>query len=241
MSNKGLYKTGLVFAVLTALSWILFVIGNFGSSSTAGGIVEAYIARSESASLLMYTWGGIFGSLFVVPVFLAFFQGFRHEVGSVLAVPVAFAILGVVFLTMGFMVDTGSMIYYFGPAVAAAESADATLIVKAGQLAQDSIEVTWAIGSFLAYGGSIVWMAILLLRSERVSRWVNWVGILGGLAGFVWLVRFVPVPAPQSIGFILLFLNIIFSIVWLVGLSLVLTKSTEENPRASAEANTASR
>lgn len=55
MSNKGLYKTGLVFAVLTALSWILFVIGSIGSSGSAGGIVETYIAQSESASLLMYT------------------------------------------------------------------------------------------------------------------------------------------------------------------------------------------
>jgi len=227
MSNKGLYKTGLVFAGLTALSWILFVLGNFGSSGSAGGIVEAYIARSESASLLMYTWGGIFGSLFVVPVFLSFFQGFRRETGSVLSVPVAFAILGVVFLTMGFMVDTGSMIYYFGPAAAVAEGADAELIVKAAQLAQDSIEVTWAIGSFLAYGGSIVWMAILFLRSEQVAKWINWVGILGGLAGFVWLIRFLPISAPQSIGFVLLFLNIILSIVWLVGISITLNRSRD--------------
>lgn len=225
MSNKGLYKTGLIFAVLTALSWFLFVMGNFGSSGSAGGIVEAYIARSESSSILMYTWGGIFGSLFVVPVFLSFFQGFRRETGSVLSVPVAFAILGVVFLTMGFMVDTGSMIYYFGPAAAAAEGADAELIVKAAQLAQDSIEVTWAIGSFLAYGGSIVWMAILFLRSEQVAKWINWVGILGGLAGFVWLIRFLPISAPQSIGFVLLFLNIILSILWLVGISITLNRS----------------
>ncbi len=225
MSNKGLYKTGLIFAVLTALSWFLFVMGNFGSSGSAGGIVEAYIARSESSSILMYTWGGIFGSLFVVPVFLSFFQGFRRETGSVLSVPVAFAILGVVFLTMGFMVDTGSMIYYFGPAAAAAEGADAELIVKAAQLAQDSIEVTWAIGSFLAYGGSIVWMAILFLKSEQVAKWINWVGILGGLAGFVWLIRFLPISAPQSIGFVLLFLNIILSILWLVGISITLNRS----------------
>ncbi len=229
MSNKGLYKTGMVFAVLTALSWILFVIGSIGSSGSSGGIVETYIAQSGSASLLMYTWGGILGSLFVVPIYLAFFQGFRYETGSVLAVPVTFAILGVVFLTMGFMVDTGSMIYYFGPAAAAAEGADAELIVKAGQLAQDSIEVTWAIGSFLAYGGSIVWIAILLFRSGRVQKWLNWFGVVGGLAGFVWLVRFLPISAPQSLGFILIFINIILSIVWLVGLSLVLTRTPEKN------------
>ncbi len=229
MSNKGLYQTGLVFAALTALGWILFVIGSMSFPQVEGaGVVEGYLARADSSANLLYTWGGVLGSLSVIPVFLAFFQGFRQETGSVLVVPVTFAVVGVAFLTMGFMVDTGSLIYYFGPAVAAAEGPDAELMVKAAQLAQDSIEVTWAIGSFLAYGGSVVWMAILLFRASRVPRWMNWAGIIGGLAGFVWLVRFIPVSAPQSAGIILLLLNIVLTMVWLVGLSIVLTRSGEE-------------
>ncbi len=122
------------------------------------------------------------------------------------------------------------MIYYFGPAVADVEAVDVELIVNAAQLAQDSIEVTWAIGSFLAYGGSIVWMAILLYRAGAASRWLSWAGIIGGLAGFVWLVRFIPVSAPQSAGFVLLFVNIILSMVWLVGLSVVLSRTDKERP-----------
>jgi len=228
MSDRGLYKTGLIFALLTALSWALFVVGSFGLAQEGdGGVVEDYLARAESAASLMYTWGGIFGSLFVIPVFLAFFQGFRHETGSVLAVPVTFAIVGVAFLTLGFMVDTGSMIYQFGPAVAEAEAQEAERMVMAARLAQDSIEVTWAIGSFLAYGGSIVWMAILFLRSDRASRWMNWVGIVGGLAGFVWVVRFFPVSAPPSAAIILIMLNILLGMVWLVGLSRALARSSE--------------
>ena len=229
MSNKGLYQTGLVFTALTALGWILFVIGSMSFPQVEGaGVVEGYLARADSSANLLYTWGGVLGSLSVIPVFLAFFQGFRQETGSVLVVPVTFAVVGVAFLTMGFMVDTGSLIYYFGPAVAAAEGSDAELMVKAAQLAQDSIEVTWAIGSFLAYGGSVVWMAILLFRASRAPRWMNWAGIIGGLAGFVWLVRFIPVSAPQSAGIIILLLNIVLTMVWLVGLSIVLTRSGEE-------------
>ena len=226
MSNKGLYKTGLLFSVLTAIGWLLFVIGmlTFPRGGTMG-TVENFLVRANSSAVLFYTWGGIIGSLCVVPVFLALYFGIRSETGSVLAVPLAFALIGVVFLTLGFMVDTGSMIYYFGPAISEMTSSEAELLMPAAQFAQDSIEVTWAIGSFLAYGGSIVWMAILLLRANWAAKWINWAGIIGGLAGFVWLVRFLPVPAPQIAGIILLMLNIILVMVWLIGLSVVLVKS----------------
>jgi hypothetical protein len=140
---------------------------------------------------------------------------------------VAFALVGVVFLTMGFMVDTGSLIYYFGPAVAEAGAADAENIAQAAQLAQDSIEVTWAVGSVLAYGGSVLWMAILFLSTSRAPKWINWTGIVGGLAGFVWVVRFLPIDAPQSLGMVLLLANIVLVMVWLVGLSTVLSRSGE--------------
>jgi len=99
---------------------------------------------------------------------------------------------------------------------------------KAAQLSQDNIEVTWVSGSFLAYEGSIVWIAILLFRASRMPRWMNWAGIIGGLAGFVWIVRFFPVPAPQSVGIIFLFINIVLVMVWLVGLSIALARSGDE-------------
>ena len=218
MSDKGLYKTGLVFAVITAIGWLLFVVGSMTFPQVGElGSLERYFAVTDSSAALMYTWGGIFGALCAVPIFLAFFQGFRNDTGSVLVVPVVFAIIGSAFLALGFMVDSGSHIYYFGPAVAAAQGAEAETMLKAAQLAQDSIEVTWAIGSFLAYGSSILWMAILFLRSPLASKWLNWVGIIGSLAGFVWLLRFIPVPAPQSVGIILLFVNILGTMIWLIG------------------------
>ena len=234
MDNKGLYKTGLIFALLTALGWIIFVAGMVSSTQgDAPGEVARYIAQSESTALLMYTWGGILGSLAVIPVFLAIFQGFRQETGSVLAVPVTFGLIGVGFLTMGFMVDSGSLIYYFGPAIANANVLETGFLVQAAQFAQDSIEVTWAIGSILAYGGSILWIAFLLFRTSRVPKWLNLAGIIGGLAGFVWAIRFLPIPAPQSVGIILLFLNILLAMVWLLGLSIILVRSGEQDTEAT--------
>jgi hypothetical protein len=112
MSNKGLYQTGLVFAVLTALGWILFVVGSMAFPQGEGtGALESYLARADSSAALMYTWGGILGSLLVIPVFLALFQGFRRETGSILAVPITFAMVGVAFIKNGFIVDKGYIIY----------------------------------------------------------------------------------------------------------------------------------
>jgi len=228
MSNKGLYRTGFVFSLLTAFGWVLFIAGMLTASQGAGaGPVADYLARANSTSILLYTWGGVLGSLAVIPVFLSFYQGYRQETGSVLIVPLVFGLVGVAFLTMGFMVDTGSMIYYFGPVVSASVSANAEAVVQAAQLAQDSIEVTWSFGSFLGYGGAVLWMALLFLKNSSTPKWLNWVGIIGGLAGFVWLLRFVPISAPQSLGIILLFLNIILTMVWLIGLSVKLTRSGE--------------
>ena len=225
MLNRGLYQTGLVFAILTALAWILFVVGLI--SSTQGqdaGLVEGYLASAESSASLMYLWGGILGSLFIIPVYLAMYLGFQREIGSVMLAPLAFAIVGVVFLTLGFMVDVGSGIYHFGPAVAQAEGQNAETMVLAAQLAQDSIEMTWAVGSFMAFGGPLVWIAILLFRSSRVPGWLNWIGIIGGLAGCAWILSWVPVP---PVGPIPLMVNIVFSMVWFIGLSLVLVRSGE--------------
>ena len=98
-------------------------------------------------------------------------------------------------------------------------------MVLAAKLAQDSIETTWVIGSFLAYGGPFVWLAILLFRSNRVPAWLNWIGIVGGLGGFVWITNFVPVP---PIGPIPLLLNIVLCMAWLIGVSLILVRTAED-------------
>jgi xanthosine utilization system XapX-like protein len=54
---------------------------------------------------------------------------------------------------------------------------------------------------------------------------MNWVGIVGGISGFVWALRWIPIPAPQSVGLVLLMLNIVLGMVWLVGVSRIVMGS----------------
>jgi hypothetical protein len=93
------------------------------------------------------------------------------------------------------------------------------------QTAADAIEVAWDVGSFLAYGLGSLWTALLLLRVVGVPRWINVLGIVGGLAGFFWIYDFVPIalPLPGVLGPV----NILATIVWMIALAAVLARATE--------------
>jgi hypothetical protein len=226
MSNKGLYQTGFVFAILTTLSWLVFVVGSITSGD--GSSLEGWLALGNSTAGFLYNWGGTFGSLLAIPVFLALYTGFRQEIGVVLRIPVAFALVGSAYLAMGFMVDAGSGIYIFRPIVAEASGDEAIDLWRAARLAQDSIEVTWFIGSFMAYGAAVVWMAVLMLRSAKAPRWLNWVGIIAGLAGFIWLRLFIPIPMPQILFLVLILINVFVGMGWMVGLTFILARANED-------------
>lgn len=71
MSNKSLYRTAVVFSIITAMGWLLFILGSLsGQPAGDAGVVANYLARAGSTSILLYTWGGVVGSLAVIPVLL---------------------------------------------------------------------------------------------------------------------------------------------------------------------------
>ena len=224
MNDRGMSRTGVTFAVATAICWLLFVIGmaTFPRGATT---VETYLAAAASPAIYLYTWGGVLGALLSIAVFVVFLSGFRGNTGQVLAVPIVFSIVGSAFLALGFMTDSGSHIYHFAPALAAESLQTATALLKPAQFAQDSIEVAWSVGSFLSYGGPVVWAAILILKSTSAPRWICWAGIIGGLAGFVWVLGFLPLGAPQIMAIILVFINVVAVTTWLLGLSLYLVRA----------------
>lgn len=231
MKDRGLYRTGFVCAILVTISWAVFVYGMLASPGPVDAVAD-YDIYAESLGNMAYLWGGIFGSLLVIPVFLALYQGFREEIGSVLSVPVVFGIVGAALLMLGFMVDSGSAAYQFQLNLADAGGVDDATLLAAQALARDAIEMTWAIGSILAYGLPILWIGILLLRSRRVPRWLSWVGIVGGAAGFVWAIRYLPVEVGQGLAIPILMLNIVLVVVWLVWMSWILLQE-EDAERAS--------
>jgi len=227
VSNRGLYQAGLVFAMLTALAWALFVIGLVSApSGQDAGPVAGYVADAASTGTILYLWGGVARWLCIVQVYLSICLGFARETGSVLLAPVGLALMGAAFLTLGFMVDTRSAVYTFAPVVAQADQLSAESTLVAAQFAQDSIEMTWSMGSFLAYGGPIVWIAILLFRSNRVPSWSNLAGVVAGLAGFVWILSWLPLPPAGPIP---LLVNIVLGMVWFVGLALVLVRTDADH------------
>lgn len=232
--DRGLYRTAFVCAVLVALSWAVFVYGMLVPPPGPFDTLEAYLQQPTTPAQLAYLWGGIFGSLLVIPVFLALYQGYRDEIGTVLSVPVVLGIVGAAMLMLGFMVDSGSSAYQFPITLEGVSGVDDATLLAAEALARDHIEMTWAIGSILSYGLAILWIAILLLRSPRVPRWLSWVGVVAGLAGFVWAIRYLPIPVGNAAAIPILIVNIVLGIVWIVGMAWLLQR--DAGPEAPAEA-----
>lgn len=223
LSNKGLYQASFAFAILTVLGWVAFILGMMGSPDTSGmDRVEAFLAVAQAGTpVLLYAWGGILGALFAIAPFIAMYQAFEREVGTVLLLPVAAAVIGSVLLAQSFTNGAASHLYTYAHAIEEASPAAAAQMVIAAEAALDNFEVMWDLSSFLAYGGRILWIAVLLLRSTATPKWLHVVGIIGGLAGFLWLADFVNIQLP----FILLPINIVASLVWLVGVMVVLLRS----------------
>lgn len=235
MSNKSLYRTGLVFAILMSVSWIAYVVGGMSRPDTSGlGPAASILAMVEAGwPTTLATWGGVLGSLFTLPAFLVYWMGFGRR-APVLLIPVVFVVVGAVFVALAFMMDAASLAYIYAPALAGKSAAEADQLAFVAKIAVDAIETTWDLGSFLAYGFGVLWTAILLLRVTGVPKWINIIGIIGGLAGFAWMVDFFPFTLPLAA--IWLPINILAVIVWMIALSAVLARTNEEAANASSGA-----
>jgi hypothetical protein len=238
MSNKSLYRAGLVFAILMSVSWIAYVIGGMSQPDTSDlGPAASILAIVESGwPATLAIWGGVLGSLFTIPAFLVYFVGFGRR-APVLLIPVAFVVVGAVFVALAFMMDAASLRYIYAPALAGKSAAEAGQFAFVARIAVDSIEVAWDVGSFLAYGFGSLWTAILLLRVAGVPKWINVVGIIGGLAGLAWMIDFVPFTLPLAD--IWLPINILAVIVWMIALSAVLARTDEPSTEAEVSSATA--
>ena len=94
----------------------------------------------------------------------------------------------------------------------------------AASLAVEVFEMPWNVGSFLLFGLGIGLIAYYALRTATGPKWLNWVGIIAGLSGIVWLRTYLPFLLPVSV--FLIVLNILTIIVWSIGLSAVLARRT---------------
>ncbi len=83
-------------------------------------------------------------------------------------------------------------------------------------------EVMWWVGSFLAYGLGVGLMSIHAWHSTSTPKWINGVGIVGGLSGIIWLRHFLPFLMPVAALFSLV--NILTIIIWSIGLAVALAR-----------------
>ncbi len=99
------------------------------------------------------------------------------------------------------------------------------MLLAATQIAGDLIEVTWFVGSFLAYSLGIGLFSYTALRSAPIAKWINWVGLVAGIAGLAWLTPFI--PALEPIAMIPRLVNILGIFVWSIAMSVVMLRMKE--------------
>ena len=95
----------------------------------------------------------------------------------------------------------------------------------AAQAATKVFEVAWFFGSFLAYGLGVGLMAFYARRAAIGPGWLNWLGMIAGVTGLIWLRFFI--PALQPLELLGSLLNILLIFIWSIGLSVVLVRRGE--------------
>ncbi|MCP4167917.1 MAG: DUF4386 family protein [Chloroflexi bacterium] len=224
MSNRNLYRIGLVAAIISTVGWIFFVLGNMSSPDLpAIADPQQYFQTLQGArsTYLLYGWGGVIGAFLTIPYILAFFYA-TENAGSVRSVATSAAVIGAVLTAAGFMSNTLSPIYFILP-VALETDPEALLATRiAVELIIDAFEAMWWVGSFLVYGVGIGSIAIHAWQSTSAPKWINGVGIVAGLTGIIWLRHFIPFLLPLTR--ILSLLNILTASIWAIALSAWLTR-----------------
>ena len=156
-----------------------------------------------------------------IPYFQVFRDALKDKVPASSMVTTT-AIIGSVLTAYGFFAAL-VMIYAWVPAALDASPETLPMIGVVTEYAADVFEVPWWIGSFMVYCLGVGLMAYYALRTDTGPKWVNIVGIVGGLAGIIWLRYFFrALYAFELIGSLI---NILAVTVWAIGLAVALLRA----------------
>ncbi|MCP5097558.1 MAG: hypothetical protein GY943_18585 [Chloroflexi bacterium] len=177
--------------------------------------------QDARSTRLLYGWGGVLGTLLTIPYILAFHYA-TEDAGSVRIVATTTAVIGSVLTAVGFMSTALSSAYFLLP-MALESAPEALAMMKiAATFSTRVFEVMWWVGSFLAYGLGVGLMSIHAWHSTSAPKWINGVGIVGGLSGIIWLRHFIPFLLPLTTPLSLV--NILTVSIWAIGLSVALAR-----------------
>lgn len=223
-SEKPLYAIALASAVVSTVFWLIFIATSGSAPLPPFSDAEARYAAIVSSErvVLSYGWSGTLGAFLTIPYLLAIVYSLRDRGPHMWLVFVA-GTIGAFLTAAAFMGVSLSAVYF---AVASVDPAGPELQANlaAFQIASDMFEAGWFIGSFLCYGLAIAWASWEALREACGPKWLNWLGLIGGFAGVVWLRPFIRVLLPlELIGSVA---NVVLLSIWAVGLTWVLWRSS---------------
>jgi len=226
MSKKSFYKGALVAAILSAVSWIVFILGSMSKpalSEISDPLQFFQTIQDTRLVWIMYGWGGIFGTLLSIPYIIAFYYAMK-DTGPVILMSMIIALIGVVLTIFGFFSPL-TTIYFYVPLGLVANPESLPIFKAAAELAVQVFEGPWFLGSFLIFSLGFGLIAYLGWRTSTGPKWLNVLGMLAGLTGIVWLAVFLPFLEPM--GVFLRLSNILLIFVWSIGLSTSLVRQKE--------------
>jgi len=218
-----LYKVGLFSAVLSAICWIIYILGATGNPDLR--VMEDpetffHAIQNARISFLMYGWGGVLGTLLVIPYLVAIYTSIKEKTPFGLIVLVI-SLVGIVLAMIGFMKPL-TLVYLISPIGLDANPEFIKTMQIAVLVMGEVVEVGWFIGSFLVFGLGIGLFAFLALRLSIGPNWINVIGMIGGISGVIWLAIFFPFL--ETFGTLLRLFNILTIFIWSIGLSVALTR-----------------
>ena len=211
MNNSFVKAAGvcsIVFVVIFIFSFILYSAAGVEEDP---GEIEAYLQNVHNNTLYANGyWVFVPGFLFLIPIFLGFYQALR-EGGGILWVAVAVSLVGVTLLLTSQIISLGIVRQLASGYAEAGISDRPALEVMAKTLLETTV---WAdsIGLFLSLGIGVVLVSIGVLRTNVIGHWLGWVGVvIGGLVA-------ITNPLYPVLGFSSLFFTIVYSVAFILTL-----------------------
>ncbi len=212
MNNSFVKAAGvcsIVFVVIFIFSFILYSAAGVEEDP---GEIEAYLQNVHNNTLYANGyWVFVPGFLFLIPIFLGFYQALR-EGGGILWVAVAVSLVGVTLLLTSQIISLGIVRQLASGYAEAGISDRPALEVMAKTLLETTV---WAdsIGLFLSLGIGVVLVSIGVLRTNVIGHWLGWVGVvIGGLVA-------ITNPLYPVLGFSSLFFTIVYSVAFILTLA----------------------
>jgi len=173
MSNKSFVRTGGICSILSAILYF-------------GTIFNNLFAGPDVAYFLL----GLAATILVVPFLVGIYQHFRDDGNKMqLQEGVVTTLIGVPFVTSLYIIayiSSGTRAFV-EQATLNANSATQPLIEMIEPILKFLNVVSIDVGSFLTFVG-LGLIALSSLRVKSFPKWLAWLGIVGGILSFTWIV-----------------------------------------------------